>query len=136
MLRDPESLKNVSWFMYVPTHFNDALDIRKMTRFDNKQPYEVWTQGSNFSFKQGDVLYDHAEGYAEWDKAITQINQAIQVRAAMDVTPAKSGSPRFAGLVEFEILKPSSAKKQLEPTSRHSMTQDAFILYLISGRLE
>lgn len=136
MLRDPESEGAFGWFIFMPPHFNDALDIRKMTRYEKKIPYEVWTQGSNFGFKQGDILYDTAEGYSEWTIAITRIRLAVQVRAASDVAPARSNSPRFPGSVEFEILKPDSAKIHLVATSKHTMSQDDFVRYLISGELE
>lgn len=135
-LRDPEIEREISWFLYVPVRFNDALDLRKQTRYEDRKPYEVWTQGANFSFKPGDVLYDCQAAYEEWGVALKKISRAVQVRSATDVSPAKISSPRFAGLVEFDLLEPNSARTELVVTSRLTYSQDEFVRYLISGKPE
>ena len=58
LLKDPSADSPEGWFMCVPTCFNDALDIKQTQRIESKRKSLVWTQGSTFSFKEGDQLYN------------------------------------------------------------------------------
>jgi len=133
LLRDPECPGSAGWAMYLPTCFNDALDIRRTTRIEDKTPVERWTQGATFGFHAGDVLYDTPVAYQDWAAARPCIRACIQVRDATPVTPAQPGAPRSPGRVEFDLLRPGP--NDLQPVSQRSLTltQDEFVRGLITG---
>lgn len=57
ILRSYDTLDTPDWAFFVPRYFNDALDIRLVTRTKNLVEYAAWTQGINFAFDTGDMLY-------------------------------------------------------------------------------
>ena len=57
ILRNFDAMDTSEWAFHVPRCFNDALDIRLISRKWNCVEYTAWTQGANFSFKAGDILY-------------------------------------------------------------------------------
>jgi len=75
LLRNPKGHIPEEWFMHLPPCFNDALDIK----FSNKDVDSKWTQGGNFSFKRGDLIYDTPKAYFIWGEALKWINLAVQV---------------------------------------------------------
>ena len=133
LLRDPESPGSADWAMYLPTCFNDALDIRRTTRIEDKVPVERWTQGSTFGFRAGDILYDTPEAYQDWAAARPRLRACIQVRDATPVTPAQPGAPRNPGRVEFDLLRPGPNDPQPVPPLSLILTQDEFVRGLITG---
>jgi len=65
----------------LPTSFKDALDIKLTPRMIRGKTINIYSQGKNYSFKQGDVIYDAKEAYTlEWGEALGYINNSIQVR--------------------------------------------------------
>ena len=142
LMRPPESDATGGWFMHVPRCFNDALDIRQTARVVEKQTVSVWTQGVGFGFKSGDIIYDTARAYEQWSEALRHIKVAVQVRSATDATSwqfvaGESEAPlppiRTAGIVSFDVLRPSADRTRLVQTSSHVLTQVAFVRFLISG---
>ena len=133
LLRDPESPGAAGWAIYLPACFNDALDIRRTTRIEDKVAVERWTQGSSFGFRAGDILYDTPEAYQDWATAWPRLRACIQVRDATPVTPAQPGSPRNPGRVEFDLLRPSPNDPQEVPQLALTLTQDDFVRGLITG---
>ena len=135
LLRDPEAETAPAWFMHVPTCFNDALDIKQTPRVlvRKTKPVLAWTQGREFSFKGGDVLYDTPSGYQQWSEALRHILLCVQVSSAMDATSPPPPAERSAGTVAFHVLIPSRHRTRLTRSSNHILTQDAFIRFLISG---
>ena len=133
LLRDPESPGSAGWAMYLPPCFNDALDIRRTTRIEDKVPVERWTQGSTFGFRAGDILYDTPEAYQDWAAARPRLRACIQVRDATPVTPAQPGAPRNPGRVEFDLLRPGPNAPQPVPPLSLTLTQDEFVRGLITG---
>ena len=69
LLKDPAAEATEGWYMCVPPCFNEALDIKRTERVEGKKKNLVWTQGSAFSFKQGDTVYDTADAYKVWAEA-------------------------------------------------------------------
>lgn len=119
--------------MYLPTCFNDALDIRRTTRIEDKVPVERWTQGSSFGFRAGDILYDTPEAYQDWATARPRLRACIQVRDATPVTPAQPGVPRSPGRVEFDLLRTAPNDPQRLTQLSLALTQDEFVRGLITG---
>lgn len=54
--------------MWLPPAFNPALDIRQTPRIQDKVSTMVWTQGNNFSFGLGDILYGADLGDDRWEQ--------------------------------------------------------------------
>lgn len=135
LLRDPEADKTSGWFMHVPPRFNEALDIRQTPRVSvpNTKPVLVWTQGREFRFKAGDVIYDTCSGYEQWSEALRHIRRCVQVSSSTDATSPPPPTARSAGTVAFSILVPSSDRTRLTRVASHVLSQDAFIRFLISG---
>jgi hypothetical protein len=91
------------WFMCVPSWFDQELDI-KLTPRRRKVPgkketveEQVWTQGSWFSFKPGQVLYDTFQGYEDWHRALRVLKVAVQVVEATPAVPEQRAKPAKVG---------------------------------------
>lgn len=133
LLRGPDSGATPGWSFHVPTCFNDALDIRQTQRKVDGKSILTWTQGSNFGFNPGDVLYDTPQAYQQWSEAVSQIGLCIQVTAATPRSSGENGGTRTSGTVTFEVLKPTVDRKALAIESSHSLSQEAFVRFLITG---
>lgn len=72
-----------NWAFHVPECFNAALDIKLITRTKNLVDYTVWTQGINFAFDTGDMLYHDYDSYKKGTPAI----QVITGIKAQGTTP-------------------------------------------------
>ena len=125
--------------MCVPTCFNNALDIKQTPRMKDGKETLVWTQGSEFSFKTGDTIYDTPKAYIEWPDALKHISLCVSVEDATDAIPAKKNPeqnemiPRYSGSVRFSILTPNEQQTALIKRGSFQVTQDEFILFLIEG---
>ena len=136
-LKNPERTEKDpdEWFIYVPSCFNDCLDIAKTARKTKhgKRVEMVWTQGSRFAFHRGCILYDTPKAYNTWTNAINQIKYCISIQSATSAEPAKNEKDRIPGIVEFSILSPSTRTMTLKEIGTHRLTQDEFIRFLIKG---
>ncbi|MCI5129566.1 MAG: hypothetical protein D3915_08685 [Candidatus Electrothrix sp. AU1_5] len=134
LLKPAEATYAESWFMYVGKCFNDPLDIRLTERIVDGEKSRIWTQGSAFSFREGDTLYDTRDAYQEWAKAMKSISLCVQVKQAM---PAGSidadGGKRSPGSVTIDIFKPNEGRTKLVSYGHYTMSQDSFVHFLISG---
>lgn len=119
--------------MCVLTCFNDALDIKQTERIQNKKKTTVWTQGSSFSFKAGDVLYDTPDAYRIWSEAIKHIGLCVQVDAASSAGATEGRIGRFSGTVTFSIFTPNEDRSKIVRRGAHTMSQDDFVSLLILG---
>ena len=135
------------WFIYVPSCFNDCLDIAKTDRvettyrliFDEKtqkmkpkkKTKKVWTQGSRFAFHRGCTLYDTPKAYRRWGDAIKEIKYCISINYGESVKLAKK--KREPGNVKFAVLTPSSRTASLEEIGTFELTQDKFVRFLMDG---
>lgn len=130
-LREPEAESSPGWFMHVPRRFNDALDIRETEKLGRGV---AWTQGSNFSFKPGDAIYDSEKGYCVWSEALQHIKGSICVKSAIDASQANKGIPRNPGYVRFELFATHPDRTKVVSLGEYSLTQDEFVKLLITGK--
>ena len=139
LIKTPEDNENCGWHMYVPASFNSALDIKQTPRIKDGKETSVWTQGSTFSFKTGDTIYDTPKAYLEWREALKHISLCISVEEATDAIPAKKNTeqneiiPRQSGSVRFSILTPNDQQTEIVKRGSFQLTQDEFVRYLIEG---
>jgi hypothetical protein len=146
LLRDPiNSLEVNEWAFLVPQCFNDALDIKKTIRSWNKKKLQIWTQGSTFYFKTGDIFYNKKKAYTDWSNAISDELCAIQVVSGKSSVPGirdkkdkkgkiiKIGKDRDKGEVSFAVYQGNKKENVLIKKELHITTQDDFIKILICG---
>jgi hypothetical protein len=139
LIKPPEDNETYNWHMCVPACFNNALDIKQTPRIKDGKECSVWTQGSAFSFKTGDTIYDTPKAYLEWRQALRYISRCISVEDATDAIPAKKNIrqnvviPRDPGSVLFSILTPNEQKTGIVKRGSFQLTQDEFVLFLING---
>lgn len=146
-LKNPERIHRDKdeWFIYVPSCFNDCLDIAKTDRVETKghldektqkmtsekKTKKVWTQGSRFAFHRGCTLYDTPKAYRSWGDAIKEIKYCISIHYGESVKLTKK--KRESGNVKFAVLIPSSRTASLEEIGTFELTQDKFVMFLIVG---
>jgi hypothetical protein len=153
-LKNPERIHKDKdeWFIYVPSCFNDCLDIAKTGRvvktgclvLDEKTQKmkpetkieKVWTQGSRFAFHRGCTLYDTPKAYHRWGDAINEIKYCVSIHSGTNAEPAMNGKERIPGIVEFSILSPSTRTTSLKEIGSFTLTQDEFMSLLINGNPE
>lgn len=129
----PERQGSLGWFMHVPGCFNDGLDIKQTPRVVTKGVTQmVWTQGSGFDFKAGDVFYD-VEANGQWSEAIQKIRICVRVITATPASVKENERGRNAGSVQFEMLVPNQTRSALESRGNYALTQDDFVALLIAG---
>lgn len=136
LLKDPDEETPAGWRLCVPKCFNSALDISQTIRKERGSGRDVltWTQGSAFSFKVGDVLYDTPKAYGPWPAALKHLGFAAQVIDSADAVPQQRGQPRDPGRIRATILRPSASATRLCVTGSVLMTQDEFVEALITGQ--
>lgn len=135
LLKSPNGDKpEDDWFVYLPPCFNDALDIRQTERKVDGKKVMRWTQGTFFSFKAGDKIYDTPQAYQQWSDALQHTDICILVQQATDVSLSEDGKSRFPGSVTFSICKPDKQRKNLVEQERRTFTQDEFVRFLITGQ--
>ena len=134
LLKAPDDGPTAGWSFFLPSCFNDAIDLKITERVRGGKRKEVWTQGANFAFKRGDVLYDRPEGYSDWRSALNHIGACVQVVEARDVSPATSEKKRAPGHVHAVLLRPDRKRGMLERVEEwRELTQDQFVRFLIQG---
>jgi hypothetical protein len=109
------------WFFEVHKVFRAALDSSP----DGKGGY---SQGSNFCFKEGDMLYSSERGYITGETA----EMCIQVKTSRPAIPADRSAKkeRDPGWVEFIIY---TYKGGFRERLTKKTTQDEFVEFLIGG---
>lgn len=119
LLKDPAAEPPEGWYMEVHRAFDDALDIRLTEKSEVKKKRLVWTQGSAFDFKAGDVVYarDDRDGI-----------HCVQVQTAIPAGWIKGEGRRSAGYVFFDVFRPLFTRR-----FGCAMTQDQFVRFLIVG---
>ena len=139
LLRPSDAEETASWFMCVPSCFNNAIDIKLTPRKEKGEVILVWTQGSAFQFQSGDVIYDTPMAYAAWGEALGQFRLCVKVNQAIGAAPEKKGAkakevtPRNPGSVWFSVLTPDEQKKIIVGRGEFFLTQDDFVRFLIKG---
>ena len=74
VLRAYDAIDTPEWAYRVPRCFNDALDIKLLMRTKNYVEYYAWTQGTNFAFDAGDVIYRDNASYEKGTPALQVIS--------------------------------------------------------------
>lgn len=78
----------LAWTMSVGECFKNALDIRKVSDDSSSSTQQVFTQGNEFSFSEGDVFYNDKELYGPLKDASNHTSHlCIQIQKARSVTP-------------------------------------------------
>ena len=94
------------WAFHVPACFCEALDIKLTLRLTDEEkevnkfrhpdkkfkPKLHWTQGSEFNFTEGCVVYDAPtarQSGIKWGSALAEIGVAIQVASGYAASPAR-----------------------------------------------
>ena len=127
LIKSPEDNETCGWYMCVPACFNNALDIKQTPRVKEGKETSVWTQGSAFSFKTGDTIYDTPKAYIEWRDALKHISYCVSVEEATDAIPAKRNTeqneviPRQPGSVRFSILTPNDQQTEIVKRAKCSV---------------
>ena len=132
------------WHMAVRESFKEELDIKLTDRKKNKIAYKEWTQGPDFCFSEGQILYDSKQGYSNWQNATAHIKLAYQIVEATPNIPEKivneqTGKNSFRtsdGYVKFVLYKPNADRDNLIAIVGYHMTQNQFVKLLQSGDLE
>jgi len=150
-LKNPERTltDNDEWFIYVPSCFNDCLDIAKTDRRfktgckikdkktekmrDETKIRKVWTQGSHFDFHRGFSFYDTPKAYNRWGDAINEIKYCISIHSGKCAKPAMDKDKRDPGEVVFSIFSPCHQTKSLKEIGEFTLKQDEFVRFLING---
>jgi hypothetical protein len=72
------------WKMAVSEAFIDCLDIKYSPyKLDKNTVIYAWSQGLNYSFTEGHILYDTPLAYqGSWAEALKYINLGVQIREA------------------------------------------------------
>lgn len=153
------------FFFKLPTSFRDALDIKLTPRMIHGKTINTYSQGKNFSFKEGDVFYDAKEAYTlEWGKALKYIKHSLQVITGRDATTEivesyEINNPQIkyikkgedekiiekdviinkynydSGYVKFKLFQPNDKKEKLVEKTIYECSQENFVLFLQSGVL-
>jgi len=71
----------------LPESFREALDIKITPRMVFGKNRNVYTQGRNFAFKEGDVIYNTKKAYQlVWGEALKEIELSLQILKANDAS--------------------------------------------------
>ena len=150
-----------NWHFAVSEAFKDALDIKWTAVSENLVETWFWTQGSNYSFKVGDTLYDTRAAYEKpWHEALKIFKYCVKVISASPavVVVSKefetSGPVQYLedkapkevpatiqyqrtrmswGHVRFEVWTPNESAQTVELTEVKETTQELFVYYLQTG---
>jgi hypothetical protein len=152
LLKDPDAASHNSWHLWLPTHFNTSLDLRYIWRqqVKNKEvvrKWKEWAQGSSFCFNEGAIIYDRDVSSLEtWGDKLDAIDFYIVLGATKPVSLRASTASeastdeglgrvqRHPGSVNFKVFVPTSDHKSTL-SHEHTVTQDQFVRYAISGSL-
>ncbi|MEB3317770.1 MAG: hypothetical protein VKO39_06480 [Cyanobacteriota bacterium] len=147
LLKDPAAATHPSWHLWLPPHFNSALDLRFMQKQKTRDKevvhaWKEWVQGGRFQFNEGALIYDQdVSMYATWGETLKAIKFYVLIKASRPVSMKMANDEqtglravqRNPGLVSFEIYATDSSGVAASP-EEVSMTQDDFVRYAITGK--
>lgn len=131
LLKEPHAESTEGWYMHVPSCFHAALDIKLTERKENGKSVLVWTQGSFFSFKTGDILYDTSDINSSWPPK--HMNLCLQVQSGANAGTVEGKNERFPGFVTISIHTPDREKNRIIARFEYTFSQDEFVRFLIAG---
>ena len=146
LLKEPAASTDPSWHLWLPAHFNSALDLRFLQKQKTKNKevvasWKEWVQGGRFHFNEGSILYDRDVSALEtWGDKLAAIDFYILIHAAKPVTvktvkeegTGMRSMRRHPGMVSFAIHAGGSAASE-QPPKEITMTQDDFVRFAITG---
>lgn len=152
LMKDPYGSSHSSWHLWLPPHFNNSLGMQYVQRQKQRDKKVVarwseWIQGSNFCFNEGAIIYDRdVSNLTTWDDRLKAIDfyvvlgptQPVSYRTSGSNVPSDkaSGNPRRnPGSVKFKVYVPTGGSSS-SPSEEHSVSQDQFVRYAITGSLE
>jgi hypothetical protein len=147
LLKDPAASTHASWHLWLPPHFNSALDLRFMQKQKTRDKevvhsWKEWVQGGRFQFNEGSLIYDRdvsaCETWAEKLSAsgfyiLINASRPVSVKIANDEETGLRTVHRNPGFVSFEIYT-SGASGADDGPEEVSMTQDEFVRFAITGQ--
>ena len=152
----------VGWRFYLREEYRETLDIRKTPWVGYEGPELPYSQGRNFCFAAGHIVYDTPKATeGVWKEALQHIRFAVQVVSATpaglvktkefqtegpvavmeDNKPAKLRKLIYKrermswGNVEFALLKNKSDCSGLREIGRYKTDQEKFVSFLQTGVL-
>ena len=144
LLKDPAIATPPSWHLWLPPHFNTALDLKFIQKQQVKdkviiRQWKEWAQGSNFCFNESSIIYDRDVSHLEtWGDKLRAIKFYLVLGATKPARRDTTGSAettscqRDPGIVNYSMYEPS-----LEHGSRlvaqEVLTQDEFVHFAITG---
>ncbi len=147
LLKNPAGASPASWHLWLPPHFNAALDLRFLHKQKTRnkevvQSWKEWVQGGRFQFNEGSILYDRdVSALPTWGEKMAAIDfyilihaaRPVSVKAVQEEETGRREMRRHPGLVSFEII---SVKPEAGAASATSLTlsQDAFVRFAITGQ--
>lgn len=149
LLKDPHAATHSSWHLWLPAHFNTSLDLRFIWRQQTKskevvRKWKEWSQGSSFCFNEGAMIYDRdVSGLETWGEKLDAIGFYVVIGPSMPATsqPGRNSNAedsnsaiRNPGSVNFKIYTPTSNHGSVI-AEEHTVTQDQFVRYAITGKL-
>ena len=148
LLKDPAASTPPSWHLWLPQHFNSALDLRFMQKQKTRDKevvhsWKEWVQGGRFQFNEGSVIYDRdVSAYETWGEKLSAIEFYILINASRPVSMKIANDEetglrtvhRNPGLVSFEIYTTGASGADHDGPEDVSMTQDEFVRYAITGQ--
>jgi hypothetical protein len=134
LIADFEDGYALGWRFCVNEVFKDALDIKKTARVIKGKQLDVWTQGKNFSFKEGDLIHD-VRSSQTWGEMLKSIQYSVQVKSASPASDGAQGTNENPGSVNFQLFEKSSDKSKMVPIKTYECSQASFIRFLQEGKL-
>ena len=125
-----------NWFMAVGDQFKSELDIKKTNRKKNGKKIGVWTQGTSYNFKEGQVFYDTPKGYSIWSDALGKITFTCKILESETKINATKHKVAHEGFVKFALYRINNEKTNIVEIYKHRMTQNDFVIFLKTGEIE
>lgn len=150
-----------NWHFAIPESFKDALDIKWTAVTRDGVTSQVLTQGTNYSFKAGDMLFDNRSAYEKtWGGSMASMNYCVKVVSAVSASVVvskeieTSGPVKYSedkapqenaraihfersrmdwGRVRFEVFKANQAERRADLIEVKETTQELFVYYLQTG---
>lgn len=153
----------VGWKFYVKEVFKEALDIRFTPITVNQHSFNTWTQGYNFSFKDGDIISSHDS--SDWKSFLQQENAIMlkvrftspsgfeenkrldgkftgdfysskgikSAKRLVDIPVNVSSQIFDHGSLTVDVLRPNKEKNAVETVEELTLTQSEFVTLLQRG---
>lgn len=146
LLKNPTTTTDSSWHLCLPPHFNNALGLKYQQKQQVRDKevirrWREWTQGSNFSFGEGSIIYDRdVSGIETWGEKLKAIefyvvlgpSRPASSKTLVDPASGLKKVERDPGLVSVSVYTPST-KSIAEQSKSLLLTQDEFVMFAITG---